>query len=143
MPKILQDVRKRDDKARTFAPADNDEMKNLAELNKAKLKKLDPTDYSETKKIIAKMERLKDLKRDKFSKNMNKYEGIDLDDVNGLIDEINSEILEKDNIVDLGNNKTFILEILLIFYMILKMVRLVILIKKENIKKGLKILKKS
>ena len=105
MPKILQDVRKRDDKARTFAPADNDEMKNLAELSKAKLKKLDPTDYSETKKIIAEMERLKDLKRDKFSKNMNKYEGIDLDDVNGLIDEINSEILEKDNIVDLGNNK--------------------------------------
>ena len=105
MPNILQDVRKRDDKARTFASADNDEIKNLAELSKAKLKKLDPTDYSETKKIIAEMERLKDLKRDKFSKNRNKYEGIDLDDVNGLIDEINSEILEKDNIVDFFNNK--------------------------------------
>ena len=34
-----------------------------------------------------------------------KYEKIDLDDVNSLIGRINNEILEQDNIVNLGNNK--------------------------------------
>ena len=39
MPEVLQDVRKKDNKARTFAPSDDDdEMKNLAEITKAKLK---------------------------------------------------------------------------------------------------------
>ena len=39
VPKILQDVRKRDDKARTFATSDNDdEMENLAELTKTKIR---------------------------------------------------------------------------------------------------------
>ena len=44
-----------------------------------------------------------DFKMDKFLEN--KYEKIDLDDINSLIDRINSEILEKDNIVDLGIDK--------------------------------------
>ena len=70
MSEILQDARKRDDKARTFSPADNDEMKNLAKLTKAKLKKLDPTEYSEAEKIIAKMGRPKDLER---AKSLKKY----------------------------------------------------------------------
>ena len=30
VPELLQDIRKRDDKARTFAPPDNDEMEKLA-----------------------------------------------------------------------------------------------------------------
>ena len=39
MPEVLQDVRKRDNKARTFAPSDDDdEMKKLAEITKANLK---------------------------------------------------------------------------------------------------------
>ena len=37
-PEILQDVRKRDYKARTFALSDDDEMKKLAEITKDKLK---------------------------------------------------------------------------------------------------------
>ena len=41
LPKILQDVKKRDDKARTFAPPDNnDEMIKLAKLTKDKIKPL-------------------------------------------------------------------------------------------------------
>ena len=40
---------------------------------------------------------------EKFLKN--KYERIDLNDVNSLIGVINSEITEEDNIVKLGNNK--------------------------------------
>ena len=60
-PKILQDVKKGDDKARTFAPPDNDKMKNLAKSTKTKLKVFnDPIDLSSTEKIIAKMERPKD-----------------------------------------------------------------------------------
>ena len=42
---------------------------------------------------------------DKIFKNMNKYEDINLDDVNKLINTINDEITEGDNIVDLCNGK--------------------------------------
>ena len=39
MPEVLQDVRIRDNKARTFARSDDDdEMKKLTEITKAKLK---------------------------------------------------------------------------------------------------------
>ena len=40
MPEVLQDVRKRDNKARIFARSDDDddEMKKLTEITKAKLK---------------------------------------------------------------------------------------------------------
>ena len=38
LPEIPQDVRKRDVKARTFAPSDDDEMKKLSKITKAKLK---------------------------------------------------------------------------------------------------------
>ena len=100
LPNVIQDVRKRDYKARTFAPPDidDDEMKRLAEITEASLKKLDPED-SEIENIITKM------KRSKFSKNTNKYNSINLNDVNDLINLINSEIIEKDNTVDLGNNE--------------------------------------
>ena len=105
-PKILQDVKKRDDKARTFGPPDNGEMKNLAKSTKTKLKLFnDPIDLSSTETIIAKMETPKDLERAKSLKNINKYANINLNDVNNLIDEINSNIIEGDNIVDLSDNK--------------------------------------
>ena len=65
---------------------------------------------------------------DKFLKN--KYERIDLNGVNSLIGVINSEITEGDNIVKLGNNKEIYFRDLTNFYVILKMARLMILIKK-------------
>ena len=81
-------------------------MKNLAKSTKTKLKVFnDPIDLSSTEKIIAKMERPKDLERAKSLKNINKHANINLNDVNNLIDEINSNIIEGDNIVDLGDNK--------------------------------------
>ena len=111
-PEILQDVKKRDDKTRTFAPS-GDEMKKLAKMAKGKLKKpdvsiepderiiakMEKSDVSiePAERIIAKMEKSHDLK------NINKYKDINLNDVNDLIDEIEGNITEKDNIVDLGN----------------------------------------
>ena len=81
-------------------------MKNLAKSTKTKLKVFnDPIDLSSTVKIIAKMERPKDLERAKSLKNISKYANINLNDVNNLIDEIDSVIIEGDNIVDLGDNK--------------------------------------
>ena len=115
LPNILQDARKRDDKARTLVPPDNDEMENLAKLTEAQLKKLDPIDNSEIKKIIAKMGMSKDLERSKFSKNLNEYERINLNDVNDLIDLINSAITEGDNIVDLGDDKEIYFRDLTVF----------------------------
>ena len=105
---MIQDVRKRDDKARTFAPPDNT-IKLTKDQNKkvnkhlVKLKNLD--DIDPARLSFDKIKRPQDLKRDKFLKNMNEFERIDLNDVNGLIDIIKNEITEKDNIVDLGNNK--------------------------------------
>ena len=102
MPKILEDVRKRDDKARTFAPSDNDdEMKKLAELTEAKIKMPDVL----IKKEFNRIKRLEDLKRDKFFENINKYEDINLNDVNNLIDEIKKNIRMGDNALDLGDDK--------------------------------------
>ena len=66
---------------------------------------------------------------------MDKYEDMYLDSINMLINRIYNET-KVDNIVDVGNDKKFNLKILLIFYMILKMARLMILIKKRNMKKA-------
>ena len=89
MPKILQDGT-----SRTFAPPDNTaELSALKRINE---------DLSRSKSLDE-FKKPTDFKMDKFLEN--KYEKIDLDDVNSLIDRINSEILEKDNIVDLGNDK--------------------------------------
>ena len=102
MPKILEDVRKRDDKARTFAPSDNDdEMKKLAELTEAKIKMPDVL----IKKEFNRIKRLEDLKRDKIFENINKYEDINLNDVNNLIDETKKNIRMGDNALDLGDDK--------------------------------------
>ena len=100
---VIQDVRKRDDEARTFAPQDNDEVKELAEITKARIKTPESIDPISTERMFDKMKRSKDFKMDEFLKN--RYDRINLDDINNLIDKINSEITEGDNIVDLGNNK--------------------------------------
>ena len=107
MPKIFQDVRKRDDKVRTFAPSDNDEMKKLAELTKAKIKT--PDDLIESnlnKKVFGKIKRPKDLEIEKFLENINKNKDINLNYVNHLIDEIKKNITMGDNDDnDLGDDK--------------------------------------
>ena len=105
MPEILQDVRNRYGKARTFAPLDV--MENIPKLSKDRLKIFDDKiDTCPAERIIAKMKKSQDLKRDKSLKNINKYKRINLNDVDNLINEINSNITESDNIVDLGNGKS-------------------------------------
>ena len=81
------------------------------------------------------MKKSQNLERDKSLKNINKYEDINLNDVNNLIDEIKKNIKMDDNVLDLGDNKYV--------QFILKMVISIILLEKKNIKKSLKILKTS
>ena len=81
MPKIFQDVKKRDDKARTFAPPDDNEM-FLAKLSLDNLK--NPRSIKNV-----------DLKRpEKIKSTINKYANINLNDVNNLIDEIEKMLLQ-------------------------------------------------
>ena len=109
LPEILQDVRKRDNKARTFAPPDDDddEMKNLAEITEAKLElsRLKTPDVSI--KPIKKIKRPEDFERERILENINKYKDINLNDVNNLIDEIKKNITMGDNALDHGDNKFF------------------------------------
>ena len=106
MPEILQDVRKRNDKARSFAPPDIDEGEILAKLTKGRIKTPDDIiDQSSIKRIFDKIKKPKDLEMDKFLKIINKCQTINLHDVDNLIYEIERNITERDNIVDLGNNK--------------------------------------
>ena len=85
-PEILQDVRKRDNKVRTFAPSDDDEMKKLTEITKAKLKlsRLETPDVSikPIEGIFDKMKR----PMERILENINKFEDINLNDVNNLTD---------------------------------------------------------
>ena len=101
MPNILQDARKGDDKARTFAPPDNtdEEKKALKELTRLKY----PDDSIDPISTESMLDKIKNFEIDEFLKN--RYERINLDNVNNLIDLIYSEITEKDNIVDLGDNE--------------------------------------
>ena len=117
MPEILQDVRERDDKARTFALSD--EMKELAETTKAILKlgelKTPKVSTETTQRIIAKMKKPQDLERERIFENMNKYKDINLNDVDNLIKEIKENITIGNNIVDLGNGKEVYFNDLFIF----------------------------
>ena len=106
MPKILQDARKRDDKARTFALPDNNKMEDFIQSELNKLKKPDDlTELDSIRREFAKVKSSEDLERDKFLENINKYESINLNDVNNLIDEIRKNITMGDNVVELGDNK--------------------------------------
>ena len=111
-------------------------MKKLAEITEAKLKlsrlKMPDVSIKPIEEIFSKMKRLEDFERERILENINKYEDINLNDANTLIDEIT-----------LVTINMFILIILIIFYMILKMEISIILIEKKNIKKSLKILKTS
>ena len=128
-PKILQDVRKRDDKARTFAPSDNndksDETNDLAEEALAL-------------SILTKLKKPNDLKN-----TIDEYKDINLNRVDDLINEIGYNVTIDNNIVDLSDNESIYFKDLLDFYMILKIIRLINLIKQEFIMIELKRLKTS
>ena len=74
MPKIFQDVRKKDDKVRTFAPPDNNN-----ELDKIK-------DLAEETLALTELTNLKKIKD--FEKTLDVYDRINLNDANDLINEI-------------------------------------------------------
>ena len=106
MPEILQDARKRDNKARTFVSSDDDdEMKKLAEITEAKLElgRLKAPDVSikPIEEIFSKIKR----PEERILENINKYEDINLNDINNLIDEIKKTITIGDNVLDLGDDK--------------------------------------
>ena len=86
-PKLIQDLEKDDDKARTFAPP-----------HKRK-----------TKRIISDFKEIQEISKDRdiaeLLKDNNKYINIDLSNVNDLIDEVKKSF-EKRNILDIGNNKS-------------------------------------
>ena len=107
LPNVIQDVRKKDDKARTFAPPVN--TIELTENDWEELLKLErSTDSLKSNKnnfFFSELKRPKDLEMDKIFKDMNKYEDIDLSGVNNLISTINDEITEGDNIVDIGDGE--------------------------------------
>ena len=124
---MLQDVRKRDDKTRTFAPLDKTieptpsecinkslstlkildnttALTPLERINKSlsALKILDNTTGLTPSELINKS--LSTLKRPQ-DLSTNQYEKINLNYIKGLIGRINREVTERNNIVDLGNNE--------------------------------------
>ena len=145
MPNILQDAKKRDDKARTFAPPDNtdEEKKALKELTRLKYPD-DSIELNLNKKVFGKIKKPEDLKRDKFFENINKYEDINLNDVNTLIDEIKKKYIKMgDNILDLGDNKFAYFNHINDFLHDIKDGNINNFNREKNIKKSLKILKTS
>ena len=84
-------------------------MKKFAEITKAKLKlsKLETPDVliKPFEKSFDKIKRPEDFKKERILKNINKYEDINLNDVNNLIDEIEKNITMGDNVLDLGNDE--------------------------------------
>ena len=84
-------------------------MKKFAEITKAKLKlsKLETPDVliKPIEKSFDKIKRPEDFKKERILKNINKYEDINLNDVNNLIDEIEKNITMGDNVLDLGNDE--------------------------------------
>ena len=146
-PEILQDVKKRDDKDRTFAPSDDDEMKKLAKITKAKLKlgRLETPDVSikPNEKSFSKIKRSEEFERERILENINKYEDINLNDINNLIDEIKKNITMGDNILDLGDDKYVYSNHTNDFLHDIKDGNINDFNRKKNIKKGSKILKTS
>ena len=148
-PKMLQEetkrnVRKIDDKSRTFAPADNTTGPSpLERINESfsRSKNLDDKTYSFDELTFDKFKRPTDFKMNKVLKN--KYDRIDLNGVNSLIGVINSEITEGDNIVKLGNNKEIYFRDLANFLYDIKDGKINDFNKEIEYEKRLKILKKS
>ena len=100
-------MQKRDNKARTFAPPDNTtkltkiiDLLERTDKDEKELKKLPYELFSD------KMEIPKDFNIDKLLGNENKYVNINLSNVNNLIDEMKKNFGKRNNILDIGNNKS-------------------------------------
>ena len=87
---------------------------------------------------LTKLKKPNDLKN-----TIDEYKDISLNRVDDLINEIGYNVTIDNNVVDLGDNEIIILKIFLIFYMILKIIRFIDLIKQEFIIIELKRLKTS
>ena len=88
VPIILQDVKKRDDKARTFVPPHKKDTKKI---------------ISDFKELLELKDELKD--ESKIFKDDDKHVNINLRNVNDLIGEIKKNVEKRDNIIDIGNNE--------------------------------------
>ena len=78
----------------------------LALTNLLNLKKVDnSTKLNSIKREYDKIKKPENLKMAKFLENINKYESINLNDVNNLIEEIKENTTISNNIVDLGDGK--------------------------------------
>ena len=100
-------MQKRDNKARTFAPPDNTtkltkiiDLLERTDKDEKELKKLPYELFSDKTEIP------KDFNIDKLLGNENKYVNINLSNVNNLIDEMKKNFGKRNNILDIGNNKS-------------------------------------
>ena len=122
-------------------------MKKLAEITKAKLKlrRLEMPDVSikPIEEIFSKIKRPKDFERERTLENINKYEDINLNDVDNLTDEIKENITMGDNILDLGDNKYVYFNHINDFLHDIKDGNINNFNREKNIKKSLKMLKTS
>ena len=107
LPNVIRDVRKRDDKSRTFAPPDNTTGPSpLERINKSLSTLKNPdntTGLSPLERINKSLSTLKNPDEIKRFTDFNIDKS--LNKVINLIKEIKENITEGDNIVDLGNNK--------------------------------------
>ena len=117
-------------------------MKNLAEITEATLElgKLKTPDAS---KIFGKIKRPEDFERERILENIIKYEDINLNDVNNLIDEIKRNITMGNNVLDLGDDKYVCFNHINDFLHDIKDGNINNFNREKNIKKSLKILKTS
>ena len=105
-PTLIQDLEKKDDKARTFAPPTL--IQNL-EKKDDKARTFAPPHKRKTKKIISDIKELQEISKDRdideLLKDNDKYININLSNVNDLIDEMKKNFKKRNNILDIGNNK--------------------------------------
>ena len=87
-PTLIQDLEKKYDKAKTFAPP-----------HKRKAKKI----ISDFKKL---QEISKDRDIDELLKGNDKYINVNLSNFNNLIDEVKKTFEKRNNILDIGNSKS-------------------------------------
>ena len=89
LPKLFEDIEKKDNKARIFAPPDKDEerLKNLTTRLKLESKEI-PEDFD-----------IDEIFRDE-------YLSINLDDVGNLVDKMKQNVKKIDNIIDIGHNES-------------------------------------
>ena len=106
-PILIQDLEKEDDKARTFAPPT---LIQYLEKKDDKARTFAPPHKRKTKKIISDFKEIQEISKDRDTaallKDNDKYVNIDLSNVNDLIDEVKKNFEKRNNILDIGNNKS-------------------------------------